>query len=434
MFRLFCTFNFMTSMKNWDRYIQLHNINTQVKVWGIERLKACIVIPCYDEPDLEQTLQSIEKCEAYKEELMVIVVVNSGINSPAEVKQQNRTTYSQLVEWSNTGYFASFQIKPLFMEGVPRKHAGAGYARKIGMDYAIGLFRQLEREDGIIISLDADCTVSSNFVSAILKAYRNNPRLGLTTQYFEHSLSSTSNNSAMVQYELYLRYFRLGLFYSGFPYPIHTIGSCFSVKADLYVAHGGMNRRQGGEDFYFLHKLVPHTFFKEMNEITVYPSSRFSHRVPFGTGPALKTIAEQDNPYKVYHPESFELLSQFFLDALELFNAEISKVDEVVEKQPEAIRHFLGEMDFTEKMQKVIRNASRPDTFKKRYFQLVDAFVVVKLLNYLHETVFEKLQVVRAAKMLLEKLQVEPDQNDTVALLNQYRLLDRNEKFPVIPE
>jgi hypothetical protein len=41
-----------------------------------------------------------------------------------------------------------------------------GLARKIGMDLAIQHFLDTGNRDGVIISLDADCTVSPNFLTA----------------------------------------------------------------------------------------------------------------------------------------------------------------------------------------------------------------------------------------------------------------------------
>ena len=42
----------------------------------------------------------------------------------------------------------------------------------------------------------------------------------------------------------------------GYPDSIYTIGSAFAVRAEAYMKQGGMNRRQAGEDFYFLYKLT----------------------------------------------------------------------------------------------------------------------------------------------------------------------------------
>src|SRR4029434_9989987 len=92
---------------------------------------------------------------------------------------------------------------------------------------------------------------------------------------------------AIAAYELHLRYYLQALRTAGFPHGYHTIGSSMAVRARTYMEQGGMNRRQAGEDFYFLHKLIPLGGFTELNSTTVYPLPRPSNRVPFGTGRAV---------------------------------------------------------------------------------------------------------------------------------------------------
>ncbi len=117
-------------------------------------------------------------------------------------------------------------------------------------------------------------------------------------------------------YELHLRYYIQGLRYSGFPYAFHTVGSAIAVKAFQYVKAGGMNRRQAGEDFYFVQKLVPLGGYFALNSTTVYPSPRESFRVPFGTGAAISRL--MNNPgeeFLTYNFEAFRELRSLFTTA-----------------------------------------------------------------------------------------------------------------------
>ena len=66
-----------------------------------------------------------------------------------------------------------------------------------------------------------------------------------------------------------------------------------AVRAHAYARQGGMNRRQAGEDFYFMQKLVDGEQVENIAEATVFPSARLSHRVPFGTGKALSDAVEE---------------------------------------------------------------------------------------------------------------------------------------------
>jgi len=42
-----------------------------------------------------------------------------------------------------------------------------------------------------------------------------------------------------------------------------------------------MNRKQAGEDFYFIQKLMPLGGYFALNSTAIYPSPRESSRVPF---------------------------------------------------------------------------------------------------------------------------------------------------------
>ena len=84
---------------------------------------------------------------------------------------------------------------------------------------------------------------------------------------------------AITQYELHLRYYLNAVRSTGYPYAYHTVGSSFTVRADVYCKEGGMNRRQGGEDFYFIQKVAQRGNFSECNATRVVASPRPSDRV-----------------------------------------------------------------------------------------------------------------------------------------------------------
>lgn len=128
---------------------------------------------------------------------------------------------------------------------------------------------------------------------------------------------------AIMKYELYLRYYRLALEYTGHPHAYHCIGSAFAVRTLDYVAQGGMNKRQAGEDFYFLQKLIATGRYATLQSTQVYPSPRFSGRTPFGTGQAVRQIVQESGHFRVYHPQAFRDLKCFFQGISTLY-----KVDE----------------------------------------------------------------------------------------------------------
>lgn len=411
-------------MKNWERYLKLHKISTEVGTFGLPKITMCVVIPCYNEPDIMDTIHALEACTIPDKNVVVIVVVNDGENTPKEVIEQNKETYTALVEHANHSINPNLKIIPLYFTGIIQKHAGAGYARKIGMDYAIWIFYSQNNEKGVISSLDADCTVDCNYFSAILDAYARK-NLGIATHNFEHPIHVVEEESAIVQYELYLRYFKWALHYCGFPYALYTVGSSFSVLADVYVKHGGMNRRQGGEDFYFLHKVIPHEKFAEINTTTVYPSARMSDRVPFGTGPALHQINVQDHAYEVYTLQSFVDLKLFISGISTLYNADKEGIQQYILQQPEAIKVFLMKEGFISWVEEINCNVSTLKNFVKRFFAKFNAFKIVQFLNETHQKFYVKQPVSNASIKLLDGLKIPNTTGSTYELLLVYRKLDK---------
>lgn len=115
-----------------------------------------------------------------------------------------------------------------------------------------------------------------------------------------------------MKYELYLRYYRLALEYTGHPHAYHCIGSAFAVRTLDYVAQGGMNKRQAGEDFYFLQKLIATGRYATLQSTQVYPSPRFSGRTPFGTGQAVPADRSGVRTFSGISPTGFSGFKMFF--------------------------------------------------------------------------------------------------------------------------
>src|SRR5213083_2607595 len=59
-----------------------------------------VVIPCFNEPDLTRSLQSLWQCEQPAGAVEVIVVINSAVDSPEAVRSQNRKTLQQAAKWA----------------------------------------------------------------------------------------------------------------------------------------------------------------------------------------------------------------------------------------------------------------------------------------------------------------------------------------------
>ena len=350
-----------------------------------------VVIPCYNELELIHTLQSIKTSKKPKANILIAVIINSAINANNNVLLQNRLTFTEVERFAVLNNDSNLIYFPLLCENLPRKHAGVGLARKIGMDLAIDHFHSNNNNSGLIISLDADCEVSENFFTTIYDEFNKNEKLNATIHNFHHRVENDDKDieSAIRQYEMYLRYFSKMLKYTGFPYYYHTIGSAFAVSADAYVRVGGMGRQQGGEDFYFLQKVFQLGHIVELHETYVFPMARFSDRVPFGTGPALqKILDEPDRKIKVYSKQSFFHLKSLFERKDGFFKKNENEITALLLQLHPALQNFLTEVDFIDSLNDCNNNCSNLNSYRKRFFHHFNSFKIIKYLNYVHLSPF----------------------------------------------
>ncbi len=388
-------------MKHWSSYLQKHSgkyINSKLPVNA--KADIIVVIPCYNEPQLIHTLQSIKTSKRPNANLLVVVIINSGIDVNRNVLLQNRSTYIEVERFAILNNEANLIYFPLLCEDLPRKHAGVGLARKIGMDLAVDHFYSNSKK-GVIVSLDADCEISESFFVSIHNEFSKNEKLNCTIHNFHHRVEDESIDleNAIRQYELYLHYFSKMLKYTGFPYYYHTIGSAFAVSADAYVKVGGMGRQQGGEDFYFLQKIFQLGHIKELHETYVYPMARFSDRVPFGTGPALqKILDEPDRKIKVYSKQSFFHLKSLFDIKDSLFKKNENEIMLALSELHPALQNFLTEVYFIDSLKDCNNNCSNLSSYRKRFFHHFNSFKIIKYLNYVHPSPFshENIELVNS--------------------------------------
>ena len=154
-------------MKHWQKYIQKHQAYTKYPIPANFDYGMVVVIPCFDEPDVLTTLKSLMQCASTQNSVGVLVVVNSGELSDGAAIENNRKTYDALIAFAKYHNQLKLSFHALLCEDLPRKHAGVGLARKIGMEWAVRGFLQSGNSNGVIISLDADCTVSENYLPVI---------------------------------------------------------------------------------------------------------------------------------------------------------------------------------------------------------------------------------------------------------------------------
>jgi len=387
-----------------DRYIEKNVVYPEFIDSEVSPLVSMIVmIPCLNEPEIFRTLESLWSCEPILSYCEVIVVVNESESSSQAVKGFNRQNYLKLIEWKKGNDRERMILHPIYAHDVNAKHAGAGMARKIGMDEVIRRFNALNRPGGVIVSTDADCLFSANYLQQIELAFSQKSCFAATLN-FKHrvdEMADPKQRLGIQLYEDYLHYYKKALDFAGFPDSIYTIGSAFAVRAEAYVKQGGMNRRQAGEDFYFLNKLTKLGRITEINDAFVYPSARVSDRVPFGTGAAMTKWMNEDEDLTVtYNFAAFQDLKVLFDQVDSLFKN--SDDAGFVASLPASVRDYLQTFEFSRKLDEINQNSSSLLSFRKRFFQFFDGFLILRFLNLAHQKYYPQQNLSEAIKQLKE--------------------------------
>ncbi len=396
-----------------------------------------ICVPAIAElENLKKLLESLsQNNSALFNEFLILIVVNNTRLSSAEVKLNNVKTikYLKNIINSNGKAYGGLNIKYIdaATEGneLPVKTGGVGLARKLGCDAAL---RLLKTNNSGIIWLDADCTVSKNYFDEILKFFKRNGNAG----YFKFEHPPGNNpliNSAIVQYELFLHYYVLGLRLARSPFAFHTVGSTIMFTPEVYVKNGGMNLRKAGEDFYFLEKIAKFTDVKLVNTGVVYPSPRPSRRVPFGTGRTIKNFIENKKKRQLFYSiHSFEILKQWNEIFLRINSVEPEVYLKEASRISERLKEFLIKNNFIQWWKKVISNAASDAQLMKQKIFWFDGFRTLKLFHYLREKDFPDVSLPEAfeglallddeVRMCLKGLNLL-DFDSRIELLKRVRLL-----------
>lgn len=367
-------------------------------------LGLAVVIPAFNEPDLLRTLFSLWSCTRPAAPAEVIIIINSPAGCAEAICQQNARTFQEATAWASRHQDARLRFHVLHLAELPVREAGVGLARKIGMDEAVRRFADLSlAEAGVIACLDADCQCDPNYLVALETHFVQSPRTPGCSIYFEHPLDDVEDpglQEAIAQYELHLRYYVQALRYSGFPYAHHTVGSAMAVRVPAYLRQGGMNKRQAGEDFYFLQKIMPLGGFTDLTSTRVMPSPRASARVPFGTGRAMREFLA-GRPVSSYAWESFLELKAFWGCVQELMELPSFAGSCAEARTSPALRHFLVQEDFDRALEEIQANTSSRESFRKRFFSWFNGFRVMKFLNVARDRFYGPRPVALEATKLL---------------------------------
>ena len=219
----------------------------------IHEFQNIVIIPAYAESEhIGYTLDSLSQCEVDSfDDIMVVVVVNNETDAPPHIIDNNQQTLSNLNK-RNDPFFVAVIDASLEGMSIPKKHAGVGMARKIGMDLAL----EFANPETLLYCLDADSLVSPTYFSEVQSHFILNDSVAAVVG-FSHIKNKTPNlEKAIRQYELFLRNTAMKLKDAGSPFGYVAMGSTIICRAHAYISIGGMPRRKATEDFYFLQEFA----------------------------------------------------------------------------------------------------------------------------------------------------------------------------------
>jgi hypothetical protein len=263
--------------------------------------KCALIVPLFDEDPT--ALEKICQHQATDQNVLVIAVVNAPDNASTAARQRTKALLTQAQNHCPLDCW----IIDAVTQPLPAKQ-GVGMARKIGNDAALQLWLQGQLESPWLYQTDADAILPSNYFSTPL------PLRGAVVFAHQHCSTEPLLAAAANLYDGHMQHYVDGLTRAGSSYAYPTLGSTMALHLQDYCLVRGFPKRSAAEDFYLLNKIAKVHAVKFETTVTVQLEARLSHRVPFGTGPALVKILEglRADPsgafYHSYNPQSFSLL------------------------------------------------------------------------------------------------------------------------------
>lgn len=415
---------------------------------GTNKFNNIIIVPAIHEyENIKLLLESlIQNDRKYFKETLVMFVVNNLVDSSDDVKEDNRKSLALLREViskisrtelakkiADAGLNVGLVDAASIGLELPEKDGGVGLARKIGMDLALNQFDYKSNSKKIMICLDADCTVEQNYLTSIVQAF-NNADIHAAYVNYEHPLPENEQDKrAIICYEIFLRYYVLGLKYADSPFAFPTIGSTMICDYESYIRIGGMNKKKAAEDFYFLEKLAKITRVYKIDSTKIYPASRGSWRVPFGTGQRVnRYIARTHEEYVLYDPKSFDVLQKW----LSVFNSEkILTAGEYLSKAKainSTLHTFLIQNSFEESWSKILHNSKSDIQRERQKMTWFDGFRTLKLIHFLRDNEFPSINMFDALDQMFQRFDqtpLRPDNNSFPPIDIQIKYLSKLRKL-----
>ena len=357
--------------------------------------KHCLIIPAYKEtPDFVTRL--IDTTPLLSGNVLVIVIINQPENSDKHQANQDlweaiESTGTLLYSGKDQYLVQSEKNKRIYFfpvncfEGkqkIPCKN-GVGLARKMGCDIACGLINNGIVKTEWIHTTDADAHLPEDY-------FRQTPTSAhysaAVYRYQHHGVDKPLTRATRL-YEQALHYYVEGLHYAGSPYAFQTLGSCIAINTVFYAQARGFPKKAGGEDFYLLNKLAKLGCIKTLTGDKIILESRASDRVPFGTGPAVKTIMALTTPqtdYCYYNPMVFEELKSVLSHVPLLFSC-IAEPQQWLQAFSVPTQTALTEINVQQLFNHLRKQAKTKEQCIRDSHHWLDAFKTLKFIHRLRE-------------------------------------------------
>lgn len=336
-----------------------------------------IAIPAMDELDyLPVTLDALSKQDT-RLPFEVYVCVNQPDEYWNHPERQTVCKNNQkLLEFlhgykSLTLHILDFASPGLGWKG---KKTGVGFARKV-------LFERILSEcdpKDIIISLDADTTFGTYYLQSVADRFERNPEMTAMSVPYYHPLNGGDEirDKALLRYEIYMRNYAVNLLKISSPYGFTALGSAIAMRACSLKKIGNITPYQSGEDFYLVQKFCKMGGLSLFNTECVYPAGRYSDRVPFGTGPAMKLGAEGIwDSYPIYHFSVFTSIQEAYGKLRELYENKLSVKDN------DFLRFLQKENQKPDIWQDIRENVSDFQHFVKAFHQKADGLRILQFVR-----------------------------------------------------
>jgi hypothetical protein len=143
-----------------------------------------------------------------------------------------------------------------------------------------------------------------------------------------------------------------------------------------------MNCRKAAEDFYFLQKLAKIDGVGSLTGTTVFPESRVSSRVPFGTGRSMARMLDGDTRAVLFYPAAaFRMLAEWLRTADQQLSGDAGQLLMNAEKISPVLSDYLEKSDWLTVWPRLQSTHQDPGRRKRAFHSWFDGFRTMRLVH-----------------------------------------------------